>query len=215
MTRPPARPKIYHITHVDNLSSILANNGLSSDAAMLARGGPTASIGMGAIKQRRLVLPVTCHDGDAVGDYVPFYFSPRSIMLYMIYMANNQDLAYRGGQEPIVHLEADLAETIEWAANGGRRWAFTLSNAGAAYTEFRKDIGQLSEVNWEAVQATDFRSPDIKEGKQAEFLIREFFPWSLVQRIGVHSPAIQSRVLRTMAGASHRPPVEVLPDWYY
>lgn len=31
------------------------------------------------------------------------------------------------------------------------------------------------EVNWKAVAAPDFRDPDIKEGKPAEFLVREFF----------------------------------------
>ena len=48
MTPPPARPKIDHITHVNNLPSILKTGGLWSDAVMLERGGPTASTGMGA-----------------------------------------------------------------------------------------------------------------------------------------------------------------------
>src|ERR1044071_7424947 len=101
MTAVPARPHIYHITHVDNLSSILAEGGLWSDAAMIARGGPEASIGMSNIKQRRLGLSVKCHRPDRVGEYVPFYFCPRSIMLYLIHCANHPELTYRGGQEPI------------------------------------------------------------------------------------------------------------------
>lgn len=182
---------------------------------MLQRGGPSASIGMGSIKQRRLGLPVKCKPGDKVGEYVPFYFGPRSIMLYMIHAANHPELVYRGGQGPIVHLEADLNEAIAWADADGRRWAFTLSNAGSAYAEFRADPRQLDEVNWGAVAATDFRNPEIKEGKQAEFLMREFFPWTLIRRIGVHSSTVQSRALRAMAGTGHRPPVEVIPNWYY
>ena len=101
----PAQPKLYHITHVDNLPDILAAGGLWSDAAMIAQGGPTASIGMSNIKQRRLGLPVKCHPGDHVGDYVPFYFCPRSIMLYLIYCANHLDMTYKGGQTAILHLE--------------------------------------------------------------------------------------------------------------
>lgn len=215
MTQSPVQPMIYHITHVENLPSILQDGGLCSDAVMLARGGPSASIGMGSIKQRRLRLPVKCHDGDRVGDYVPFYFGPRSIMLYLIHAANHPELAYRGGQEPILHLEADFTDTVEWAKANGRRWAFTLSNAGAVYTEFRNNPSQLQEVNWDAVQARDFRGAVIKEGKQAEFLLQESFPWKLVRRIGVHSTAIHSRVVRAIAAAGHRPPVEVLPGWYY
>jgi hypothetical protein len=215
VTRPPARPKIYHITHIDNVPSILAADGLSSDSGMHHYAGSHTQIGMQVIKQRRLALPVKCHKGDHVGEYVPFYFCPRSIMLYLFYAANHPELSYFGGQEPIVHLEADLYEAIEWANTNDRRWAFTLSNAGSAYAEFRASVDQFDEVNWTAVAATDFRNPDIKEGKQAEFLMQGFFPWTLVQRIGVHSPQMHSRVLRSVAGASHRPPVEVRPDWYY
>lgn len=215
MTPPPTRPKIYHLTHVDNLPSILVAGGLSSDAAMGDHGGPAAPIGMANIKKRRLVLPVKCHKGDHVGEYVPFYFGPRSIMLYLFHAANHPELSYRGGQGPIVHLEADFHEAVGWADDEGRRWAFSLSNAGGAYAEFRANVRQLQEIDWIAVDARDFRNPDVKEGKQAEFLMREFFPWSLIRRIGVHSSAIQSRVLRAMAGSSHRPPVEVQPNWYY
>jgi hypothetical protein len=121
----PAQPKLYHITHVDNLPAILTAGGLSSDAAMIAQGGPTASIGMGTIKQRRLGLPVKCHPGDHVGDYVPFYFCPRSIMLYLISCANHSEMTYRGGQQPILHLEADLQEVVKWGVQDFRslaRW---------------------------------------------------------------------------------------------
>jgi hypothetical protein len=131
MPAPPAQPKIYHITHVDNLPSIISDDCLVSDAAMIARGGPSASIGMSSIKQRRLTLPVDCHPGDHVGDYVPFYFCYRSVMLFLIYRANHPDLTYRGGQGPIVHLEADLYSVVRWANQVGTRLAFSLSNAGA------------------------------------------------------------------------------------
>jgi hypothetical protein len=100
MSPPPATPRVYHITHVNNLPAIIANGGLISDAAMIARGGPAATIGMGTIKQRRLTLPVKCHPGLNVGDCVPFYFCPRSIMLFVIHCANHPELTYRGGQGP-------------------------------------------------------------------------------------------------------------------
>jgi hypothetical protein len=105
MTPLPKHPKLYHITHVDNLAAIAKEGVLVSDAAMIARGGPSQPIGMSAIKRRRVEeLEVSCHPGTKVGDYVPFYFCPRSVMLYVIHRANHPDLSYRGGQEPIVHL---------------------------------------------------------------------------------------------------------------
>jgi ssDNA thymidine ADP-ribosyltransferase, DarT len=215
MTTPPSRPSIFHIAHVRNLASIVADGGLRSDAAMMQAGGPSASIGMSAIKQRRLSLDVTCHPGDTVGEYVPFYFCARSIMLFVIHRQNHPDLTYRDGQGPIVHLEADLNEVVAWAAGIGRRWAFTSSNAGARYTDFRSDLANLDEIDWTAVAATDFRKAAIKEPKQAEFLVRDEFPWSLVRRIGVFSQAVKTTVETAIASAGHRPPVEIIPGWYY
>ena len=110
-------------------------------------------------------------------------------MLYVIHCANHPELTYRGGQQPIVHLEADLHRVVQWAEANGRRWAFSLSNAGAFYTQFRARLDQLGEINWDAVAATDFRPADVKEAKQAEFLVEHSFPWHLVERIGVHSQA--------------------------
>ena len=212
----PPSPKLYHITHVDNLASVLADGGLWCDATLLARnGGPVTSIGMGGIKARRLTLPVKCHPGDTVGEYVPFYFCPRSIMLYLIYMANHRNLAYRGGQVPILHLEFDLDAVLAWADAQPKRWAFTLSNADAPYAEFRATWGQLVEVDWPAVQATDFRSAEIKEGKQAEFLVQEFVPWHLVRRVGTINDTVQRQAVRAIGGAAHRPPVKVCRGWYY
>ena len=210
----PTSPKIYHIVHVDNLASIVADGGLWSDAGMTKRQGATV-IGMGSIKQRRLGLPVSCHKGLMVGSCVPFYFCSRSIMLYVIHCANHPELAYRGGQAPIVHLEADLGRVIAWAEAKGRRWAFSLSNASANYAQFRADTDQLGEINWEAVAATSWSASDVREPKQAEFLIEKFFPWHLVERIGIQSRELAPRVAQAMAGSSHRATVEVQRSWYY
>ncbi|MBI1849414.1 MAG: DUF4433 domain-containing protein [Planctomycetes bacterium] len=216
MSGRPERPKIYHITHVDNLAAIVRDGGLISDRAMLARGGPTQMIGMSAIKQRRIEkLEVHCHKGSKVGDYVPFYFCPRSIMLYVIHCANHPGLAYRGGQEPIVHLEADLQAVVARAGTEKRRWAFSRSNAGANYAEFRASLADLEVLDWDAIGASDFRSAEVKERKQAEFLFEERFAFDLVDRIGVHSDAIRGRVAEIISRSGFRPVVEVRPEWYF
>jgi hypothetical protein len=215
MSAPPANPKAYHITHINNLPSIIATDELISDAAIIKQGGPPASIGMSKIKQRRLGLPVTCHPGDFVGEYVPFYFCPRSVMLYLLYKGNHPELAYKGGQSSIVHLECDLKTVVNWANANHRRWAFSLSNAGAYYVEFKKDLAQLDQIDWEAVAATDFRPADVREAKAAEFLLHGSFPWELVERIGVQSMAIGQQVTTMIAAGNHHPTVEVKRDWYF
>jgi hypothetical protein len=212
----PAEPKIYHITHIDNLPRIVADGGLLSDAVMVARGGPDVTIGMSEIKRRRLEeLEVTCHPTTFVGEYVPFYFCPRSIMLYMFWRDNRPEITYHGGQEPIIHIEADLRETVAAADQEGRRWAFSLSNAGARYAEFRRDLDDLEDVDWQAVASHDFWKSEVKEGKQAEFLVEEMFSLNLIGRIGVHSTAVRDQAREALSGLDDPPPVAVRPAWYY
>jgi hypothetical protein len=217
----PDRPKIYHIVHVNNLASIVSDGYLWSDSKMNQRGGPPANVGMPSIKSARLEMPIGCHPDTFVGQYVPFNFCPRSVMLNIIWYANHPNLEYRDGQGPILHLEADLFKAIDWANENNHRWAFCLGNARAAYASFRSSVGELSEVNWLAVAARDFRNPDIKEAKQAEFLVEKGFPWHLIERIGYLnrsiSPTCEVLALITDAlkGAAHRPVVENCNDWYY
>jgi hypothetical protein len=178
------------------------------------RAPPGTTIGMNSIKQRRLnELRLTSHPALFVGDCVPFYFCPRSVMLYLIYRGNHAELAYRGGQGPIVHFEADLHAVVAWADAQPRRWAFTLSNAGARYFEDRSGLGQLGEIDWNAVQARDWRQ--CKDCKQAEFLLELSFPWHLVERIGVQSHATYTAAVNALPSHGHRPPVEMRPEWYY
>jgi hypothetical protein len=216
MTTPPARPKLYHITHVDNLRKIAADGELLSDAAMIARGGPVQAVGMSGIKRRRVEeLEVDRHPGTKVGDYVPFYFCPRSVMLYVIHCANHPELTYRGGQEPIVHLEADLHAVIQWAERSGARWAFSLSNAGAYYTEFRSRVEELDQLDWPAIAATDFRPAEVKEHKQAEFLVYGRLPFDRIERVGVRSAGIQARAAGILTSAGCLTPIEVRQEWYF
>lgn len=216
MTAIPARPKIYHITHGRNLAQILSHGGLWSDAQRLAKGLDTKVVGMTNIKQRRLTeLTVSCHPGTKVGDFVPFYFCPRSIMLYILHRGNHPDHDYTDGQQPIIHLQSDLHDTVKWADENNVRWAFSSSNAGARYCDFYGSLDQLGAVNWGAVQDNDFRSSTVKEGKQAEFLVFDWFPWELVEQIGVIDQTKQGLVEKLLEGTDHRPPVRIERGWYY
>ena len=216
MARVPANPSIYHITHVDNLRGIVEAGCVWSDAKRIRLGLESEIVGMSSIKRRRLEeLQVHCHPGTKVGEYVPFYFCPRSIMLYILHMANHPELSYRGGQRPIVHLQASFRRVVDWADASDVRWAFSDRNAGGYLANFFNDPSDLSEVNWEAVKATDFRPMAIREGKQAEFLVYESFPWELVERMGVIHGRIAQRVTDAIREAEHKPLVRVEPEWYY
>ncbi len=212
----PDRPKIYHITHVRNLAPLASSDWLWSDAKRIELGLKCRVVGMPMIKHRRLEeIDVNCHPGTKVGQYAPFYFCPRSIMLYILHRGNHPDIEYTEGQRPIVHLQADLRATVQWADDNKVRWAFSDRNAGAYLADFFKTWQKLDRINWDAVSATDFRDSQVKEGKQAEFLLFEAFPWTLVQKIGVMDDVIGEEVRASLASASHQPSVRVERAWYY
>lgn len=209
----PDNPKIVHIMHVDRLPSVVKEGLLWCDAEVATRSFSGTTIGIGEIKQRRMSRPLTSHPGLKVGECVPFYFWPRSVMLFLIHRANHPALAYRGGQAPIVHLVADLRQTVRWADDSRLRWAFTLSNAGAEYFEDRHSLDDLDDIDWRAVKARDWS--EVKEHKQAEFLVENRFAWQLVSHIGVMTEATRRQVADVLAASDHQPRVDVKRDWYY
>lgn len=206
----PSR-KIYHITHVENLPEIIADGALFSEHRLMAYGRKPVVIGMDHIKERRLRKKVPCHPHLTVGDFVPFYFCPRSIMLYVI-DKRHSELTYRGGQREIVHLVSDVNRAV--AAAKGRAWTFTDGNASTAYTGFFDDLSKLDVIDWTAVNATSWSDPAIKDKKQAEFLVEESFPWPAITTVAVFDKTIAQRVDEILGGASS-PTVSVQRSWYY
>jgi hypothetical protein len=212
---PPQNPKIYHITHVENLPQMV-DGLLWSDAERIRQGLNCQVVGMNEIKRRRLEeLDVKCHPGTKVGEYVPFYFCFRSIMLYLLFQGNHPELAYKGGERLIVHLEADLQATVEWANRNNKRWSFSNGNAGTRYTRFFCDAVELDVLDWQAIATTDWRDPFVKERKQAEFLVEQSFPWQLIERICVIDNETAQRVEACLREADHRPAAIVMRSWYY
>ena len=76
-------------------------------------------------------------------------------------------------------------------------------------------MDQLAEVDWAAVEATDFRDASTKEGKQAEFLVHESFPWAFVEKIGVANQMLLQQVEAVLAQHEYQLPVAVERGWYF
>ena len=206
MALQPLQTPIYHITDVTNLPNMLADGGLYSDAVMAQRN--PAVIGYGHIKQRRLSqIRVPCCNNRFVGEFVPFYFCPRSPMLYTI----NQGATGLppGCQATIVHLVSNVGAAIGL----GQAWAISDGNAGAFHTSFDANLGALAVLDWPAIRARDWRGKTHE--KQAEFLVEDFFPRTCIEQIGCHNSTVARQVEGLIQNHSHQPSVDVQPTWYY
>lgn len=189
-----ADPPIYHITHLSNLPGILRLGGLFCDAHRVSQALPSTNIGHLHIKQRRLSRLVRTRSNGRLGEYVPFNFCPRSVMLFAV-SRGHQD--YAGGQAQILH----LCSTVHTASALGQPIAFTDRHADLAHTMFFDDLKQLDQVPW-AVMNRRFWA-DVKEERQAA-----------IRAVAVMTAEIAADVLAMLAPAP-APPVLVRPDWYY
>lgn len=136
-------------------------------------------------------------------------------MLYILHMGNRPGLTYKGGQRPIIHLQADMLAVVRWADSSHVLWAFTDRNARDERADYRKAILDLSRVNWIAVESDNFRDAVVKEGKQAEFLVKDRFPWNLVTTIGVIDDTVRQQVDGILVNAAHKPAVRITRGWYF
>lgn len=209
MATSPQTTAIYHITDVTNLQSIIASTGISSDARMIASNAAPTAIGYAHIKHRRLTeYRIPCCNNRFVGEFVPFYFCPRSPMLCII--NNGKTDRPIGCQSSIVHLVSDAGRGI---ALGGD-WAISDGNAGAAYTDFSNAPEELNNLDWEIIRSNSWGGERLHK-KQSEFLVADFFPWESITKIGCHSEATANEVFRIIQTANHKPIVAVEPFWYY
>src|SRR5690606_34380356 len=101
-------------------------------------------------------------------DYIPFYFAPRSVMLYRI------QTGYKVPQLPaeeIVYIVFKLDKIID-----SIDYLFTDGHGYARFTQWFDDIRYLSEINKEDVITNNWKNTeadsDKQRRKQAEFWIK-------------------------------------------
>ncbi|MGR5340149.1 type II toxin-antitoxin system toxin DNA ADP-ribosyl transferase DarT [Vibrio astriarenae] len=199
--------KVSHITHIDNLNSIIEHSCLWSDAKRIELGLVNQNIGYSHIKQRRLVRPVSVAAGGTIGQYVPFNFCPRSVMLFVIHKGHPD---FQDGQDRVLHLISDT-DTIRLT---NQHCFFTDIHADLDYAEQIDDFERISELDIQRIINEKYWQ-DFKEEKQAEFLAFESVQWATIQQIGVKTQAIADEVYRLLENAPHKPEVVVRPEWYY
>jgi len=204
---------IYHVTHLRNLKSILESDCIWCDSEIKTRSIETQGIAYEAIKQRRARRPVpTCQQG-YLSDYVPFYFAPRSPMLYAIHCGTVEN--YQEGQSSVLH----LVSKVETVAEKQLPFTFTNGHAEMMPTEFYESLDDIDKIDWKLMKAEFWNDTedDInrKWRRQAEFLVHNHFPIELVAGIGVISEEIKSQVEEILRIFKNEITAAVLPQWYY
>ncbi|MFA0132181.1 DUF4433 domain-containing protein [Vibrio splendidus] len=198
--------KVSHITHINNLDGILTEGCLWSDSKRIDLKLNSKNIGYNHIKERRLQHRVEVAAGGTIGEYVPFNFCPRSVMLYVIHQGHDD---FHDGQDKIIHLISDT-QTI---TTSNQSCFFTDIHADLAFAEQIDDFSRLDELDFKKIHTKYWQQ--FKEEKQAEFLAHKAVSWNCIRQIGVKTPELADKVKQIIANAQHQPDVLVKPEWYY
>jgi hypothetical protein len=206
--------QLFHFTHVRNLRGILAEKQLVSDTVMQSRGGVLSECGDRAVKAERRLRQITVPPYGCPADYVPFYFAPRSPMLYVI--SRGGVTTYQDGQAPLVY----LVTSVDGVMETHRPYVFSDGNCASAITRHFTDLSMMpSVVDWEIMAARYWNNTaddgDRMRRRMAELLVHEYLPVTSVHEVATydHDHAQQVRHLLREAGAEL--PVTVRPEWYY
>ena len=206
--------RLYHITHISNLPALLQCAELRSKNKLTNSKTEYKSIAYEHIQDRRASISVPYGLGGTLHDYVPFYFAARSPMLYAIHKGYVE--GYEDGQQSILHLVTS-AESI---ANASLNFVFSDGHAVMGYTSFYDDLSSLSAViDWEIMKDVYWHDTDddgdLKRRRQAEFLVHQSVPWSLIDGIGVKNRTIADRVNQTLQEFGYTTSVRRVSAYYY
>jgi hypothetical protein len=203
------------MTRIERLPSVI-EHGLLPDNVCKRRQITGVEIGYDHIKQRRALRVVPCGAGGTLGDYVPFYFAPRSPMLYAI-------------THGLVSAEAACTEQIVYLLSSTQ----TLRRAGltvvasnrhaelgyAAMTDHDGDLDGNDFIDWPLMTARYWNNtpdaPDRKERRQAECLVHPRAPWQVIEGLAMKTEHARDQVELLLDRAGQSTPVVVSAEWYF
>lgn len=196
----------FRITHIDNIPYIdstgfvLANSQLASPCY--------TSIGDSSVIEKRK----TNTQGIDLTQYIPFYFGPRSVMLYVIQhgyngvqQQNAEDIVYT-----VIKIENLIKDRIECL--------FTDGHALSALTTFytHEHLTSLNSiVSYNDVYAKywlDDDDLDLKRRKEAELLVKEHLPSQYISGYVVYNAKAKATLASTGINESR---IVINPHYYF
>ena len=168
----PDNACIFRITHISNVSWILANglhcqNSDNRDPCFVTIGDPDL-----IIKRASRIVPI--QPGGSLSDYIPFYFTPLSPMMYNIITG------YRGIRERTRSELVVMVSSLRDLADSEVVTLYTDRHAYLRAAKFFSSLDDLGKINWPQLQSHDFRhdpdDPEKVDRYQAEALVHEHLP---------------------------------------
>ena len=173
----------YRIAHIDNLPFLLQNG-------IVNKHHPDASsdyieIGNPEIIDVRSTSAVKIDNYGMIGDYVPFYFTPKSIMLYNIVTGYRHPIVQKRNRSEILVVRC-LIEQLSALP----QWFFTDGQGNDMASSHYNNLSNLEQIDWSCIQQSNFSKSDGDYDRprryQAEFLVHEAVPLGKVESLNVY-----------------------------
>jgi len=201
---------VFRITHRDNVPWIL-NNGLHCrNSGVLDPGYVT--IGNVELIDKRHGHPVSCPPGGSLGDYVPFYFTPCSMMLFNI-VTGWKGLRQRAREEIVI-----LVSSLHKIGELQIPYVFTDRHALLVDASYSSDLAELAQLDWARWRNRDFRhdpeNPEKVAKYQAEALIYSSLPTIGLLGIACYNDGIAVAIGESVAKRGLNLKVAAQPKWF-
>jgi hypothetical protein len=207
--------EIYHFTHKDNFDSIIKNNGLFSTNNGKINKIEFKDASYLNIQDRRSRALVNTNKNGFLHDYVPFYFAPRSPMLF----AHSKGIVSPGmNQSDLIY----LVSSVYSVQINSLTYAFTDGHAAQNISSFFDNLKDLNQIDWKLMKEkmwnNTLQDTDRTRRRQAEFLVKDFFPFQLVHKIGVFNDRNKNfiiSILRSNGKENMVKYVSIERNWYF
>jgi ssDNA thymidine ADP-ribosyltransferase, DarT len=207
----PDKALVWRILHRANLPWVL-DNGLHCGTS-LVRSPAWLSIGNGELIDKRARHPVPVAPGGVLNDYVPFYFTPFSVMLRNIHTG-------WGGIQQVPNEDiVILVSSLHRVQALGLPFLFTDRHAYSGLARYFSDLARLDQIAWDLLQRRDFKRDPEDPGKleryQAEALVHRQVPLQALLGLVCFTDGVRADLERTIVDRGLALPVHTRPGWYF
>ncbi len=189
----------HHMTHMDNLRSILQAGELRSYNLM--RGQSYRNLANEDVQAGRAAIVVSATQRP-LHDYVPLYLGFKTPMV-AINQTHNEELLF-------LRFSLDVLATIGSVVCDGN----ARSHASKFYLFTDPDV--FSNLDVAAIRSVKYaKDPELKRRKQAEILIPDRLPMSQMLDMICYSESAQTRALSILNEFGIKRAVKVNQGWYF
>lgn len=205
------KASIFRIAHRSNVPWIL-EHGLRCKNATI-RDPNYIEIGNPDLIPKRTDRALPIAPKGTLSDYVPFYFTPFSPMMYNIFTGFN-GIKKRRNDEIVI-----FKTSLRKLHANGVNFLFSDRHAFLATAQFSSDLADLNRIDWAILQNRSFsRDPDDPgkvERYQAEALIHKHLPLDSLDGIVCNSELVEADLKKEIAKRGLTLTTANKPSWYF